>query len=54
MCNLDFDDLKRELLKKELCFINQQRINIQRMYEKKTGLPWSFLESKKLQKKIYY
>ena len=33
----------REYLKSECINIYNQKINITKMYEKKTGLPWSYL-----------
>ena len=42
----------RENLKRELAYIQQEKINIQKMYQKKTGLPWSYLLNKISKKKF--
>jgi len=40
------NDEMRENLKRELAYIQSEKINIQKMYENKTGLPWSYLLNK--------
>ncbi len=39
-------DEKREYCKKSIGLIQSQKITIQKMYENKTGLPWSYLLNK--------
>ena len=43
---------RREYLKSECININNQKINITKMYEKKTGLPWSYLLNHISEKKV--
>lgn len=46
------DNHMREYFKNECININNQKINISKMYEKKTGLPWSYLLNNISEKKI--
>ena len=44
--------IMREYLKRECININNQKINITKMYEKKNGLPWSYLLNKISKKNV--
>jgi hypothetical protein len=46
------NDHMREYLKRECININNQKINITKMYEKKNGLPWSYLLNKISKKNV--
>ena len=50
--NDEDNDHMREYLKSECINIYNQKINITKMYEKKTGLPWSYLLNNISEKKV--